>query len=219
MKRFTLFDAAIAAFVLVLIPVAYGTYLLFRAPRPTIASVTLVKTTKEERAIAGLGVVARMKVQGSDLRPLLRATIDDRPAIGFIFETPNSADLLVGAVPAGTHDLVLYDGVQEVARLRHGVTIDPTPSRPATVRVRLDSPGEVTRLVNVGDRDWSLSPDGAVVMSIDRDSIVVRLGATPLDGGWQYFGEDLKPGVPFTLTTTRYLVRGVVLGVTMEEKP
>lgn len=215
MKRFTLFDAAVAGFVLVLIPVAYGTYLLFRAPRPAIASVRRVEITREERRIGGPALVAKMKVQGSGLRPLLRATIDDRPAIGFVFETPNSADLLLGALPAGTHDLVLYDGIQEVARLRNGVTIDPTPSRAATVRFDPDSPAEVMRLVNVGDRDQS----GAVVTAIDRDFIVVRLGATPLDDGWQYLGEDLKPGVPFTLTTKRYVVKGVVLSVTIEDKP
>ena len=34
MRRMNLFDAAVAAFVIVLIPIAYGTYLLFRTPRP-----------------------------------------------------------------------------------------------------------------------------------------------------------------------------------------
>jgi hypothetical protein len=102
-----------------------------------------------------------------------------------------------------------------VARLRNGVTIDPAPARTATVRVRLDSPVEVTRLVNVGDRDQY----GALVTAIDRDSIVVRLGAMPADDEWQYLGEDLKPGVTLTLTTKRYVVRGVVLNVAMEDKP
>jgi len=55
MKRFTLFDAAIAGFVLVLIPVAYGTYLLFRAPKPVIASVKRVEIAKEDGASAVLG--------------------------------------------------------------------------------------------------------------------------------------------------------------------
>lgn len=219
MKRFTLFDAAIAGFLVVLLPVAYGTVLLFRAPRPAIASVKRVEITKEERRIGGPALVAKMKVQGSGLRPLLRATVDDQPAIGFVVETPNSADLLLGALPAGTHDLILYDGVQEVARLRQGISIDPTPSKPATLRVRLDSPADVTRLVGVGDRDWTPSPNGAVVTAIERDGITVRVGAVPLDDGWQYYGEDLKPGVPFTLTTKRYVVKGVVLSVTMEGTP
>ena len=45
---------------------------------------------------------------------MLRASIDDMPAIGLVFENPNSADLLLGAITPGSHDLILYDGVQEV---------------------------------------------------------------------------------------------------------
>ena len=100
MKRFNLFDAAVAGFVVVLIPIAYGTYLLFRTPRPVIASVKRVEIAKEERRVGGPNLVAKLKVQGSGLRPMLRASIDDQPAIGFVFENPNSADLLVGAVAA-----------------------------------------------------------------------------------------------------------------------
>jgi len=218
MKRFTLFDAAIAAFVIVLIPIAYGTWRLFRPPQPAIASVRRVDITKEERRIGGPNLVTKMKIQGSGFRPLLRATIDDVPAIGFVFENPNSADLMLGAIPPGVHDLVLYDGVQEVARAPKAVDIDPTPSVPATLRVHLDSPADVTRLVAVGDRDWTPSPNGAVVTAIDRDSLTVRVGAVPQDDGWQYYGEDLRPGVPFTLTTRRYVVKGVVLSVAMDEK-
>ena len=46
-------------------------------------------------------------IVGTSLRPMLRASIGTTQAIGFVFEDPNSADVLVGAVPAGTHDLVL----------------------------------------------------------------------------------------------------------------
>jgi len=47
MKRFTLFDAAIAAFVLVLIPVAYGTYLLFAG----VSFVFVQRRVKETRGL------------------------------------------------------------------------------------------------------------------------------------------------------------------------
>jgi hypothetical protein len=56
---------------------------------------------------------------------MLRASIGDTQSLGFVFEDPNSADVLVGVVPAGTHDFVLYDGVQEVARLSKAVSIEP----------------------------------------------------------------------------------------------
>jgi len=132
-RRFNLFDVSIAAFVLVLIPIAYGTYRLFRTPQPIITSVRPVPITKEERRVGGPTLTAKLKVQGSGLRPLLRATIDDTPALGFVFENPKSADVLVGAVPAGAHDLVLWDGVQEVARARHAITTQAAEA----IRLRL----------------------------------------------------------------------------------
>ena len=126
--RLNLFDAAVAGFVIVLIPIAYGTFLLFRSPTPSVTSVAPVEITKEERRVGGPGLRAKLKVHGSGLRPMLRASIDDTPAIGFVFENPNSADVLVGSVPPGAHDLVLYDGVQEVARAAAAVTVQARPS-------------------------------------------------------------------------------------------
>src|SRR5262249_4047611 len=127
--RINLFDAAAAAFALLLIPIAYGTYLLFRTPAPKIASVTSVPTPPEERGGArGTGLSAKLKVRGSGLRPMLRAVIGSTQALGFVFEDPNSADVLVGEVPAGVHDFVLYDGMQEVARLPQAVTIEASPA-------------------------------------------------------------------------------------------
>lgn len=112
-----LVDAAVVAFLLVLLPVAYGSYLLFRPARPRIDSVGLSMITKEETRIAGGALLtAKLKVKGSGLNPLLRAAIGNSPAMGFVFENPNSADVLVGQVGPDDHDLILYDGIQEVAR-------------------------------------------------------------------------------------------------------
>jgi hypothetical protein len=115
--RINLVDAAVVAFLLVLLPVAYGSYLLFRPARPHIDSVALSVITKEENRIAGgATLTAKLKVKGSGLNPLLRAAIGNSPAMGFVFENPNSADVLVGQVGPNDHDLILYDGIQEVAR-------------------------------------------------------------------------------------------------------
>ena len=122
--RFNLVDAAAIAFVIVLLPIGYATYLLFRPSRPVIDSVERFEVTKEELRVAGgAPLTAKLKVRGSGLNPLLRARIGGVDAMGFVFETPNSADVLVGLVPPGRHDLVLYDGVQEVARAREAVEI------------------------------------------------------------------------------------------------
>jgi hypothetical protein len=122
--RFNLVDAVAAAFVVLLLPIGYATYLLFRPAQPVIDSVTRVPPTKEEQRIAsGSILTAKLKVRGSGFSPLLRAQVGPVAAIGFVFESPNSADVLVGLIPVGKHDLVLYDGVQEVARARDAVEV------------------------------------------------------------------------------------------------
>ncbi len=147
---------------------------------------------------------------------MLRASIDEVPAIGFVFENPNSADLLVGAVPPGSHDLVLYDGVQEVARAPKAVVrFSRVSTQTATVRVRLEGPPEVTRLIKRGDRDLFPDERAAVVSDIDRDVFILRLGVDAVDGGWQYRAQDLKPGADLTLTTTEYVLKGTVLKVSI----
>ena len=133
--RVNLFDAAIAGLTIVLIPIAYGTFLLFRAPTPRVSSVVRVPITQEERRVAGGNrLTAKLKVHGSGLRPMLQASIGGTRSLGFVFENPNSADVLVGIVPPGTHDFILLDGVQEVARMQQAVTIESAaPSRIAGV--------------------------------------------------------------------------------------
>ncbi|HEX7280525.1 MAG TPA: DUF4330 family protein [Vicinamibacterales bacterium] len=131
--RINLIDAAAIAVVLFLIPVGYATYLLFRPARPAIDSVSRVDVTAEERRVAGGSMLsAKLKVRGSGFNPLLRARLGDHETLGFVFENPNSADVLVGLVPAGRYDLILYDGVQEVARARDAV--DMQPRIPTSVR-------------------------------------------------------------------------------------
>ena len=122
--RFNLVDAGILVFVVLLVPVGYATFLLFRPERPSIESVTLVEVGNEERRVSsGTILTAKLKVKGTGFNPLLRARIDDIDAVGLVFENPNSVDVIVGVVPPGKHDLVLYDGVQEVARSRGAVEV------------------------------------------------------------------------------------------------
>lgn len=133
--RVNLIDAAVGAFVALLLPVAYASYVLFRPPKPEISSVEPAQLTMiEERAAQGTELAGKLKVRGSGLRPVLRAKIGDTDAVAFIFETPSSADVLFGAVPSGTHDLVLYDGINEVARAPRAFTV-PAKPRPGSMWV------------------------------------------------------------------------------------
>ncbi len=150
--RINLVDAAAAGLVLLLIPLAYGTYLLFRPAVPRIDSVEPSVISREEiRIAAGGRLTGKFKVKGTGFTPLLRARIGDVEALGYVFETPNSADILVGPVPPGSHDLVLMDGVQEVARAVGAISVQPEPTsfvRAVGWFTNLDA--ETAKTLNVG---------------------------------------------------------------------
>ena len=125
--RVNLVDATVGAVILLLIPLAYGTYLLFKPTVPRIDNVSPSIIGREEARIsAGGKLVAKFKVKGEGFTPLLRARVGTADALGFVFENPNSADVLVGPTPPGAHDLVLLDGLQEVARATGAITIQPS---------------------------------------------------------------------------------------------
>ena len=131
--RFNLVDVTVLLFLFALIPVGYATYLLFKPAQPQIESVTPSVITREERRIsAGSRLVAKFKIRGTGFTPLLRARIGDQDALGFVFENPSSADVLVGPLPPGAHDLVLVDGIQDVAVARGAISVQP--ENPAYVR-------------------------------------------------------------------------------------
>ena len=135
--RVNLVDAMIVVFAVLALPIAYAAFLLFRTPTPHIDSVEPAQLTYiEERASGGSTLSGKLKVHGRNLRPILRATLGGQNVIAFIFETPVSADVLFGDLPVGSHDLVLYDGVQEVARAQKAVTI-PAKVKPSSAHVRV----------------------------------------------------------------------------------
>jgi hypothetical protein len=196
--RLNLVDAAIGVFVLVLIPLGYMAFLLFRSSKPVIASVDPAPLTYiEDRASGGTQVSGKLKVRGSGLQPVLRATIGDRAAIAFIFESPASADVLFGDLAEGTHDLVLYDGVQEVARAPRAVTIPPRPaaSRQARMRVAgtlIDLDEAAARALRVGDRFPSSGASQAELVALGEPAQDLRGMLEPrgrvfaaAEGRWQ----------------------------------
>lgn len=225
--KVNLVDAAAIGFVLFLIPVGYATYLLFRPSRPHIDSVTRVEITREERRVGGGAlVVAKLKVRGSGLNPLLRARIGDAEALGFVFENPNSADVLVGATPAGRHDLVLYDGVQEVARAAgafevqsnaapwvraYGWLTNLSPEEAPALKAGLASdhnaPGAFT-IVAIGEQRpaWSriakgtLAVDLPVAGKVERPVEILVRCDWPASGPCTISGELLTQEPPISVT-------------------
>lgn len=176
--RVNLFDAALVLFAVILVPVAYAAFLLFRTPTPRITSVEPAQLSYvEDRAAGGTELSGKLKVRGTGLRPILRAVIGGQPAVAFIFENPSSADVLFGNLPVGAHDLVLFDGVQEVARAGRAVVI-PAKVKPASARVRvvghlLDMDEGAARSLQVGA---TYPPHGPT------EAEIVALGDPGLDG-------------------------------------
>lgn len=160
--RVNIVDAAVGLFLVLVIPLAYGTALLFRPASPRIESVSRVDITNEERRIMGGGslLTAKLKLKGTALNPMLRAYIDESPALAFVFENPNSADILVGQVAPGAHDLVLFDGVQEVARAKGAIVIDSPSTR--TVRAEGWLTNLDPALASQIDVDYSFPPPSGV---------------------------------------------------------
>ncbi len=226
--RFNLVDAAMAAFVVLLLPLAYGTYLLFTPTRPSIDSVAPSEITREERRIGnGSALTAKFKVRGTGFTPLLRARIGGAAALGFVFENPNSADILVGPVAAGKHDLVLLDGIQEVARAVGAIEIQGTTGTPMRVAgwlVGLE-PGLAKGLMagatlpDAGSASFQVAAigperpgrvrqrfgravaDRAVQGTVDREAVlVVHCDFPPPYETCSIGGQMLLPGEPIAIT-------------------
>jgi hypothetical protein len=120
--RVNVIDAAAAVIVLILIPAAYGSYLLFRNPPPkllTISPATLYQ-----------GNAPKIDIQGRDLRPFLRVSFNDVQGRSFLIASTTAARVDLPELAPGTYDVVLYDDQQEVARLPKALRILPLAPMP-----------------------------------------------------------------------------------------
>ena len=121
--RINLIDAGAALLLFVLIPVAYGAYVLFRTPPAKITSITPDKLYH--------GPNQRIEIHGVNLRPYMRVTFSGIQALTFIINSTTSAQVEVPTLPPGAYDVGLYDYKQEVDHLPKALTvlsIAPVPS-------------------------------------------------------------------------------------------
>src|SRR5262249_1886960 len=113
--RVNLIDAAAALLLFVMIPVAYGAYLLFRNPPPKLTSIS--------PATLYAGPNQRVRIQGINLRPFMRVSFSATQGVTFAIDSTTSAQVEVPDLPPGKYDVVLYDYRQEVDRLPKALTI------------------------------------------------------------------------------------------------
>jgi hypothetical protein len=115
--RFNVVDGVVAIVLLVLIPVAYGGFLLFRTPTPTIVSVAPAALLEGSRQ--------RLEIDGTNLRPFMRVSFNTTPAKSFLIGSTKYALVDLPDLKPGTYDVVLYDYQREVARLPKAFTVAP----------------------------------------------------------------------------------------------
>ena len=119
--RFNLVDALVAVVILVVIPVAYGAYLLFRT--------AAAEAARHRAGDAVPGTEPAHRHQRQNLRPFMRVSFDNVQGRTFLIGSTKSAFVDLPDLAPGTYDVVLYDYKQEVARLPKALTILPSASR------------------------------------------------------------------------------------------
>ena len=132
-------DAAALAVVCLLIPLAYGAYLLFKPVRPRLLAIEPVRV---EAGTPGVNVL------GQHLRPGLRLMVGPFGTRFLVADVEHGVMEMpsMPSVPAGTYDVVLFDEDQEIERLPGGLTVFVPPPK-------VVAPVSVAELVAVGAFD------------------------------------------------------------------
>lgn len=127
-RRFNPLDGGIAIVLLVLIPLGFGLFVLFRTPEPRIDAV-------EPTVVSSPG---ELVLRGEHLRPFLRAYVSNRnlgtrirgrtrdaypPEAAYFAKNGREALLKLPALPPALYDLELFDGGDQVAYAPRAFTI------------------------------------------------------------------------------------------------
>jgi len=231
--RLNLIDLAAAVLVLVLVPLAYGSWMLFRTRPPVIESVTPATLTAGQ-------ATQHLEVRGRHLRPFLRAWVGTVKA-GYLFESADRAEIQVPALPPGTYDLAFFDS-KELARFPNAVTVRPSPAEKleeVDFLVRVITRPEILEEVSRSLRDRPAGqphPTSSRPVLVSYEVVDKISGSTTSDllqgrlvvihclvrallaprtaDGWQHDGRALKAGAVFVVTGETYQLQGEVLKFT-----
>ncbi|MGE3189127.1 MAG: DUF4330 family protein [Vicinamibacterales bacterium] len=159
-------DALVVVFVLLLVPLAYASYVLFRMPPPVVSAVTpsmLPSSGPRIIHVTGDGFVPYLRAFfGKHDEPLAVAGRNPAATQGaYLLETPVSADIRVPEeLPPGDYDLYLFDETRQVAAYPSAFTV-PEPSiedHTYEVLVRFIISPEIVPLLQVGQVDTTVDP-------------------------------------------------------------
>jgi hypothetical protein len=163
--RINLIDAFAAVFVFVLIPIAYGAYILFRTPPATLTAVRPNSVYQ--------GPNQHVTVEGINLRPFLRIAFGTTQALTFAVDSTTSAHVDLPDLLPGAYDVVLYDFRDEVARLPKAFTV----LAPATVSfMTMDVTGSFKNLTT----EAAQKIQAGQTFKMPTDSVSVLRAAPPV---------------------------------------
>lgn len=197
--RFNLIDVTVALFVVVLVPMGYVAYRVFRVPQPVITSVSPATLTVD--------APRRVQLHGERFRPYLQAYLG-KTGVPFslvnriesqhatlLTVTPSLVEIEFPAVGPGTYDVHLFDLGQEVTSITGGFTIVGPPASTVEVLARFLVTPDMVPLVREGDRDrWE--QEGANVLAPSELATMGPVHATK---------------EPVTITTGRGTWAGIAL--------
>jgi hypothetical protein len=156
--KLNIIDAAIGLFFIILIPLAFSTWAMFRTKPPVIMRIEPpdVRANQPNQSVV---------IVGQNFRPFLRPLIGKEVGV-FLFETPERGEVKMPPMPPGVYDLRLYDVVTEVSVLPNSVTY----------RTASDQQVQVIRVAGSAPRDHQrFEVDGANL----RKSLTVLIGDHP----------------------------------------
>lgn len=156
--RINLIDAIAAFALVVLVPVAYGAYLLFRTQPATLRAVQPTKVYQ--------GPNARIVIDGENLRPFMRVSFNTVQGRTFLIGSTKSAQVDLPDLEPGVYDVVLFDYMREVSRLPKALTVLPLAPT-ATVEMQVSGSfkqitGDLAKQLHVGSK---FPPTGAYAVA------------------------------------------------------
>ena len=166
--KINLIDAAVGVFLLVLIPLGYGAWLLFKTPPPVFTGIT--------PGFVEPGVLYQpVIVNGQHLRPFFRAYVANEQA-AYLFESTERVEVRLPKLEPGTYDLVFFDDAVEVGRLTNAIAVGVRPVvKPVVTTVTVQPAGRPNDAVQLNLMGTGL--DGPYVAFLGEHKALSQVGS------------------------------------------
>jgi hypothetical protein len=203
--RVNIIDAVVLLLIGVLVPLAFGAFVLFRQPVPRIRTIS-PNSIGEQRETT-------VQVTGEHLRAFLEARVNNIPAAAFLIQSTTNAEIKLPPLAAGSYDLVLRDEGTELVRVPGALTVTASRVDDAMLTVGFVALPELVKRLKAGDKDvtGTAGPTGAGA------AVLTEIGPDrqPVSGSILNFHGDgpllqREPGIPLLVQQNMIAFTGVV---------